>query len=181
MNAAAPSGVALTNHGTFAALVQDDTDLVGHVAYSLYKSDKLKFCENETARTGVPVTQDVIDGFIRGSILDTRIAAYRAQAEKLLEQMTEYVLEDAIQEVNKEHQETLVRKLSEGKSWSRAIAENFFGSVVVALVWALIVVMIAANKVGPDKVIGDFLGKEINDRQQPARAPAPAPSASKTE
>ena len=78
--------------------------------------------------------------------------------------MTEYVLSDAIEQVKEEQQDLLLRKLSEGKSWSRAIAENFIGSIVVALVWALLVVIIAANKVGPDKVIGDFMGKDITDR-----------------
>ena len=78
--------------------------------------------------------------------------------------MTEYVLADAIEQVKDEQREIFVRKLAEGKSWTRSIAENFIGSVVVALVWALVVVVIATNKVGPDRVIGDLMGKDIIDR-----------------
>lgn len=164
-----PSGVATPPaHGTFSALVQDDSDLVGHVAYALYKREKLKFCEAERKRTGTEVTQQAIDAFILSCNLDTRIASYRSEAERLLEQMTEYVLADAIVQVKAEQQEELLRKLSEGKSWMRAIAENFIGSVVVALVWALIVVIVAANKTGLDKVIGDFMGKDIVDRPVPS-------------
>ena len=31
----------VVGHRTYSALVEDDTDLVGHVAYALYKRDKL--------------------------------------------------------------------------------------------------------------------------------------------
>ena len=175
MNPAAPAGVTAVQHSTFSSLVQDDDDLVGHVAYALYKREKLKFCEAESKRTGNPVTQEAIGVFILSCGLDSRIASYRSEAERLLEQMTEYVLADAVKEFRAEEQEHFVRKISEGKSWKRAIAENFIGSVVVALVWALIVIMVAANKVGPDKVIGDFLGKDISDRQ----VPPPPPSSSR--
>ena len=156
---ATPSGVGAPAHGIFSALVQDDSDLVGHVAYALYKREKLKFCEAESKRTGNAVTQQSIDAFILSCNLDTRIASYRSEAERLLEQMTEYVLADAIEQVKDEQREIFVRKLAEGKSWTRSIAENFIGSVVVALVWALVVVVIATNKVGPDRVIGDLMGK----------------------
>ena len=131
---AAVAGLTAVEHRTFSALVQDDEDLVGHVAYSLYKRDKLKFCETERVRTAAPATHQTVDAFIRSCNLDTRISAYRAEAERLLEHMTEYVLEDAIEKVKREHQELLVRKLSESKSWWRSIAENLLGSLVVAIV-----------------------------------------------
>ena len=174
-----PHSPGVVGHRTFSALVVDDTDLVGHVAYALYKRDKLKFCESEKLRAGAPLSAQEIDTFIRACNLDTRIAAYRSEAERLLEQMTEYVLEEAIEEVKKENQETLVRKLSEGKSWKRAIAENFIGSVVVALVWAAIVFVVSANKVGSEKVIGDFLGKDISDRQAHPPRPPSSPAVSR--
>lgn len=186
MSSAAPAGAAAASgggsssvppqpgHGIYAAIVNEENDLVGHVAYALYKRDKLKFCAEELSRTGSQATQDVLDTFIRGCKLDTRIASYRTEAEILLEQMTEYVLEDTIQEVRREQEEIYGRKLAEGKSWKRAIAENFVGSVVVALVWAVIVLMVAANKVGIDRVMGDVFDKDIVDR--PKAKPTPASS-----
>lgn len=162
-------------HRTFAALVRDDADLIGHVAYALYKRDKLKFCDAELARTQLPATQLAIDVFIRGCNLDTRIASYRLEAERLLEQMTEYVLEDAIEKLETQYQERLVRELSSSKPWSRAIVESLVGSVVVALVWALIVVVISTSRVGFDQVLGDVWNKDIKDR--PALAtPLPLPA-----
>lgn len=161
------------SHRTFGLLVQDDTDLVGHVAYALYKRDKIKFCDAELRRTGQPVTSDAVDTFIRACNLDTRISSYRSEAERLLEQMTEYVLEDAIETVKRESQDELVKKLAQGKSWLRAIAENVVGSIAVALIWATIVFVVATNKVGADKVLGDVFDKDVADRK-PAAASSPA-------
>jgi hypothetical protein len=79
--------------------------------------------------------------------------------------MTELVVDGHVEKLDQEYTQQLIQKLSEGKSWWRAIAENFIGSVVVALVWALIVVVVAASKVGPDRVIGDVFDKNITDRQ----------------
>jgi hypothetical protein len=164
-------------HRTYAALVRDDADLIGHVAYALYKRDKLKFCDQELARTKLPATQLAIDTFIRGCNLDTRIAAYRFEAERLLEQMTEYVLEDAIEKQESEYQDRLVRELSASKPWSRTILESLVGSVVIALVWALIVVVISTSRVGFDQVLGDVWNKDIRDRPaQTSPSPLPAPT-----
>jgi hypothetical protein len=164
---AAPRAAIDPGRGPFKSLVIDDSDLVGHVAYALYKRDKLKFCDSEKLRTGQPATQESIEHFIRGSSLDTRIESYRSEAERLLEQMTEYVLEDAIASVKREAEEELLRKLSEAKSWWRSITESLIGSVAVAIVWAVLVFVVSANRVGPEKVIGDVFDKDITDRQRP--------------
>lgn len=87
--------------------------------------------------------------------------------------MTEYVLEDAIETVKRESQDELVKKLAQGKSWLRAIAENVVGSIAVALIWATIVFVVATNKVGADKVLGDVFDKDVADRK-PAAASSPA-------
>jgi hypothetical protein len=167
----AASGIG---HRTYAAIVEDEADLIGHVAYALYKRDKLKFCEQEYARTKLPVTVQAMDVFIRGCNLDTRIASYRLEAERLLEQMTEYVLEDAIEKLERDYQARLVRELSASKPWSRAILESLVGSVAIALVWAMIVVVISTSRVGFDQVLGDVLNKDITDRPTQA-APLPLP------
>lgn len=167
-----PTALSSPPHRTFSSLVQAENDFIGHVAYALYKRDKLKFCDQESQRIGGgPPDPSVVDAFIRSCSIDTRIAAYRVEAERLLEQMTEFVLEDATTKLQEQFQEELVQKLREGKSWWRVIAESVVGSVFVAFVWAAIVVAIQMAKIGPDQVIGDLMGKEIKDKA-PTAAPA---------
>ena len=115
------TGSASISHRTFSALVQNDADLVGHVAYALYKRDKLKFSEEFRARNSREPLPAEVEIFIVGCNLDTRLQGYRAEAELLLEAMTEYQLDDAIEQVRIDANEELARKLSESKSWGRPV------------------------------------------------------------
>lgn len=165
---AAQGGSVVGGHRTYSALVQGDADLVGLVAYALYKRDKLKFCEQFRGRNSREPTQNEIEAFIATSNLDTRVQGYRAEAELLLEAMTEYQLDDAIEEVRRQADKELVRKLSESKSWSRSIAEALVGSIFVAVLWGTLVLVLYTNKVGFSQVAREALSLDI----------APAPPAS---
>lgn len=83
-------------HKTYSALVPKQDDLVGHVAYALYKRDKLKFCEEFAVKHGKPPGDAELEIFIHSANLTTRLQGYRTEAERLLETMAEYQLEDAI-------------------------------------------------------------------------------------
>lgn len=159
--AAGATGAPPSQHGTFKALVKDDTDLVGHVAYALYKRDKLKFCEAEAVRTGSRATGEVIDAFIRSSNIDTRVSAYRAEAEELLEQMTKYVLHDAIEENRREFNDQLAAKLSGAKAVPRVCWEAIIGSLAVAAAWALLLILLYAAKIGPTKAFHDIANIDL--------------------
>ena len=173
-----PSGASATTiyHGTYSSLVLNDADLVGHVAYALYKRDKLKFCEKFKVKHSRPASPDELAIFIDGCNLETRLQGYRAEAEGLLETMTEYQLEDAIEEVKKEATKELARKLSASKSWGRSIAEALLGSVVVAIVWGALVLVLYTNKVGVDRMAKDILNVDINSAASVPRPPESAAS-----
>jgi hypothetical protein len=166
------TGSASISHRTFSALVQNDADLVGHVAYALYKRDKLKFSEEFRARNSREPLPAEVEIFIVGCNLDTRLQGYRAEAELLLEAMTEYQLDDAIEQVRIDANEELARKLSESKSWGRSIAEALIGSVAVAVMWAALVLILYTNKVGFDRMAKDIMNIDVSGANTP-----PPPSA----
>lgn len=145
-------------HRTYSSLVQGDADLVGLVAYALYKRDKLKFCDQFKAKNSRSPDDAELSIFIYGSNLDTRLQGYRAEAEKLLETLTEFQLEDAINQLQADFNEKLATKLSEAKSWGRSILEALLGSVVVAVVWAAVVLALYTNKVGWTEILRDIVG-----------------------
>lgn len=145
-------------HRTYSALVQADDDLVGHVAYALYKRDKLKFCESVRASEGRLATQEEIATFIRACNLDTTLQGYRSQAELLLERMTEYQLEDAIAAVEAHAKDDLLQQLKQARSWSRSVAEALLGSVAVALMWAALILIVYGNRIGFARLMKDVLG-----------------------
>ena len=143
-------------------MVQADDDLVGHVAYALYKRDKLKFCEAIRASEGRLATQEEIATFIRACNLDTTLKTYRSQAELLLERMTEYQLEDAISAIEEQAKDDLLQQLKQAKSWSRSVAEALLGSVAVAFMWAALVLVVWGNRVGFRNLAAELLGLGSN-------------------
>lgn len=165
------AGVTTINHTTYSTLVRDDKDLVGLVAYALYKRDKLKFCEefaHQHARA--PLATEVAI-FIQGSNLGTRVDGYRAEAELLLEAMLEYQLEDAIEQVQADAGKELTRKLAEAKSWGRSIAESLLGTVVTAIFWAALILLLYTNKVGLERMAKDIFGFEMGNARPQAVSP----------
>jgi hypothetical protein len=160
------SGRPTIHHSTFSALVQADEDLVGHVAYALYKRDKLKFCDAVRSTSSRDPTEAEVSAFILSCNLDTVLQGYRSQAEILLERMTEYQLEDAIGEVKRLADEDLLRQLKEGKSWKRSISESVIGSFVVAIVWAAIVLAIYASQIGPAELAKRILDGSVEPPAQ---------------
>ena len=85
-------------HSTYSALVQSDVDMTGHVAYALYKRDKLKFCESFAASRQRAPSADELQVFIDSANLSTRISAYRTEAEAALQDFAQEVLEVQLDE-----------------------------------------------------------------------------------
>ena len=99
------------DHKTYSALVSKGDDLVGHVAYALYKRDKLKFCDEYSLKHSKPASDAELAAFILAANLTTRIQGYRTEAERLLETMGEYQLEEAIAQLQVDFDEKLLRRL----------------------------------------------------------------------
>lgn len=154
-------------HRTYSSLVLSDIDLVGHVAYALYKRDKLKFCEEARSRTGVDPTAVELDVFIRACNIDTRLLSFRSEAERLLAVFAEFQLADATEEIQHQADERVLKKLSAGKSLWRVCGEALLGSVVVATVWAGMVAVILLGKFGPTHMIKVLTSTEVTSPQNP--------------
>lgn len=153
------------DHRTYAELVTADDDLIGHVAYALYKRDKLKFCDSVEKKHNRAATEDELAIFIQSANLDTRLQGYKTQAESLLERLGEYQLEEALKTMRSEFDGELNRRLSESKSWRRVAAEALFGSIVTALMWAGIVLVGYTSRVGPSQMMNHVFGINIGTTQ----------------
>jgi hypothetical protein len=68
----------------FELLVQGESDLVGLLAYGLYKQNKRDWLIAHKARDGREPTQAETDAFILGERIPRRIATYRRLAEDML-------------------------------------------------------------------------------------------------
>lgn len=145
-------------HNTYSSLVQADDDLVGHVAYALYKRDKLKFCDDVARNQGRAPSADELSIFIRSSNLETRLQGYRTSAEALLGTFTELQLEEVVGKIEADADQRLLRELRASKSWVRVIQEGLVVSIVVALVWTVLVAALYAARIGPQKMLSEVFG-----------------------
>jgi hypothetical protein len=125
---------------TYNNLVQSDNDLIGLIAYSLYKRDKLAFVEDHN-NGGQDPDDAQMETFCRASNLPNRLASYRESAESVLERLNGQVLEEAIEQVKTDYESELNEILGKltPPSWSHEVAVHVAAGIVV---WAMVAFLI---------------------------------------
>ncbi len=112
--------MAKTYNFIFKQLVQGKNDLVGLIAYGIYKQHKIEFIEFYKAENdGQDPSEDACKTFAMTSCAESAINQYRETAESLLQQLT---LTAAREEINafeadmlKQYRSEISSALSEGK------------------------------------------------------------------
>ena len=158
-------------HTTYSELVQSDADMIGHVAYALYKRDKLKFCESIAAKQLRPVVVGELEVFIHSANLPTRLDAYRSEAEKALQDFAQEVLAVELDDAARDYHRKLSDELKVARSFWRAVGENLVANVLAIGVTALIVLVIYGTRIGLLPLLGDVFGYDVKEKPA-ASAPA---------
>lgn len=159
---APPGGIA---HSTYAALVQSDADMIGHVAYSLYKRDKLKFCEAYAAKHARPADAATLQVFIDSANLPTRIDAYRTEAVAALEDFAQEVLQVQLEQQESAFNARLADELKVARSFPRSVSENLVANLLAIAVTALLVVVLYGSRIGFVPLVAEAFGYEVTERQ----------------
>lgn len=77
----------------YSKIVEDDNDLVGHIAYSLYKKSKIEYIEKQKQDGKTPTDTDLIP-FNDFSSSDGSIDSYKIKAELLVQNFIDNVLSE---------------------------------------------------------------------------------------
>lgn len=102
--------MARTYNYIYKQLVSDENDVVGHVAYALYKSNKIEFIENfKKEHNGEEPSEDDLKPFHDVSCTPSSIKRYKTQAV----QITCDFLDVTLSETTKQIEEDCVRNHSE--------------------------------------------------------------------
>jgi hypothetical protein len=83
----------------YEKLTADPNDLVGALAYIIYKQQKVEFCKSTSG--GKP-SREEIERFHAIASLDTSIASYRSQAEAMAQAFLNEGLDDLVQRTEAE-------------------------------------------------------------------------------
>lgn len=156
------------SHKTFTHYVQNKNDLVGFVAYSIYKQHKISFLAREFAATGEAASQEKIDAFCSSYGNPEQVNLLRERAEKLIKDLNQVLLNDTIGKVQADYEVLLVEKLKEGSSWPKSIAQSVLGNVVTALFVGAVIFGGSIVAKGFWPTVGDWTGMEIKPKSLPS-------------
>ncbi len=129
----------------FSKLVENDTDIVGHIAYALYKSDKVNYIENFKESNKREPTDEDLDAFHSVSSQIESVRKYRFVAAHILRDFLDNSLDESIEKIEQDcanrHAEILkdVIKPLLPKKKSTTFWHGVLQSVAGAFIFAIIV------------------------------------------
>lgn len=156
----------------YGALVSSHADMVGHVAYSLYKRDKLTFCESYRSEYGRDPTDAEMAAFLAAASIGPRVDAYRAEALRALQHFCDEVLAFQLEEERKELQLKLVSELKQARSWPRAVTENLVANLLALALTLMLVILVYGSRIGMPQLLGEAAGYRVEPLAPPASSPA---------
>ena len=80
----------------YSKLVKKNEDLIGHIAYSLYKKSKIEYIEKQKKRGNTPTDLELIP-FNDFTSTDSFVESYRLRAELVLQGFIENVLDEELE------------------------------------------------------------------------------------
>lgn len=147
----------------YSQLVKDGDDLVGLIAYGLYKREKLEFIAKIRAeRADAPSNGDV-QAFHTAATTEGRLGNYRDQAERLLARFSEEMLEVQAGTLQAEYEQELISELKSAQPFWQGVWQNLAANVLALAISALVLVILWASKIGFLQVIELIFGVHITD------------------
>lgn len=129
----------------YTKLVRNDADIVGHIAYAVYKSEKIKYIEQLKTGLGREVEEDDLKPFHDICSSDDNIAKYRFMASQILRSFLDSTLSESIQNMERacieNHSQILsgiIEPLKPKRKWV-AFWHGVLQSVAGAFLFALLI------------------------------------------
>lgn len=169
----------------YSKMVKGDGDMVGHIAYSLYKAEKVQYINEQKESLKVDVLpEEVVQGFTAGRESKTSIDHYRGMAESILQDfmggsfdaMSEQVISEVTNRLTQHMDANITPLLPEKEpGWKRfwgGVVQSMVGTFAMAfVVWGIVTVVskYSAEKIFPPE-------GSSSQSEQVAAPPAPSDS-----
>lgn len=164
-SAVAASPITATDpYSKFISDPATSIDVVDHVAYSLYKRDKLAFIVAHKQFGGVLPTDTEMGVFVCASTLDSRISSYKSEASQILQGFCEAVLTNASDEERVKQKKHFYNELKRARPFWRNMLENMFANMAALALTALVVIAIYGTRISAVSLMGDIFGYDIKER-----------------
>ena len=145
----------------YSKLVDDKDDIVGHIAYSLYKNEKIEFIEAFKKENSREPNELELKTFHDSSCTKGSLERFRRMAFFILQEFTNQSLTDTIDSIQKDvisnHKKYLTETINEisPKGFMYGVYQSIVGALLFLLLMAGIVFAINLNKKGTTISIND--------------------------
>ena len=145
----------------YSKLVEDNDDVVGHIAYSLYKNEKIEYIETFKEKYGSEPTDLDLEPFHISSCTKGSLERFRRMAATILEEFTNEMLGSTIKDIEENvisnHKRYLKETINEisPKGFMYGVYQSILGAFIFLLLMAGLVFAINLNKKGTTISIND--------------------------
>lgn len=144
----------------FKELVSDEIDLVGLVAYALYKRQKIEWLKSIDETHGGRIDETVHEQLRQFCILPTQLGQYRAQASHLIESFIVTTTSQKLRALERSiRDDALIRAAT--KSFWRGVAEGIVSGVATLLLSVSLTGVAWVMVAGPDHLLQATLMKVL--------------------
>lgn len=143
----------------YKTLVEDDNDILGIIAYGIYKKHKIEFIDKIKKEQGREPTDEECYSFFACSTTETQLESYRSQAEMLLSEAVGNIAREEIVEFEKEMLKNYKKEIS---SCVPSNMKTFWLSAIAGVVSTLLFTIIA----GIFYFIGGTSDRDTHDKVQ---------------
>lgn len=155
-------------HAAYSTIVEGENDLVGLVAYSLYKSDKLAYLAKHHTDIGRAPNNDEMMAFCRTCTLPGPVSAYRSKASYLLSEMYDELLKEQVAEINEKYKAELVAELKKAHPFWSGVWQHFLAGITIWAFIGLAILVLYGQQIGYKQLAANLLGLNKASAESPA-------------
>lgn len=138
----------------YGKLVTEDGDLIGLLAYSIYKKQKIEHIQNFVDQHGCDPNDAELDTFHQFTIADSQIEQYKTTAESKLNDFVNEIMDIKAQEVEKFYKTTFRDIAKEkGHGFWYGILQGVVSSLFYTILLGAIFFISWSLQLGPVEVI----------------------------
>ena len=157
----------------YSKLVDDNNDILGIIAYSFYKRQKIEFLRNIQEKHNRCASADELRIFKITSNSEEALESYKVKAEALAREFIDAVLDEQIKEIQNNSDQELIRQVKSIRpTFWWGVAQNAFASLLFVILIGLVMFVAWSSKYGLQQAVEQVMG--VNIQEQHPTAPAPS-------
>ncbi|MFW9082945.1 hypothetical protein ACOI7N_00025 [Pseudomonas sp. P2758] len=161
----------------YTKLVENENDILGIIAYSLYKRQKIEYVQSLKEKKGCDPSDGDLSQFHDVSNSQFQLQAYRNQADKLAQDFLTISLETRAEELEKYYNDQATSEIKSYKpNYWIGVSQGVLASVIFVMLLGLLVIFTWSLNQGPRQVIEQVFNISISDRVSSDDATTPAVS-----